>query len=136
MSAYVPPLLNQTAIEPRGASTGGCNAIQSWFAKQIAPFLQADDQEFMDWEQKTAIKRSEGTFFQNLYRIKKELPGAQAAAAVNTEVRIAFLMSIMSNLACVIAPSTALIRQNQVSVSILAKQSLLSCHWCKTTHVL
>ncbi len=52
--------------------------------------LQADDQEFMDWEQKTAIKRSEGTFFQNLYRIKKELPGAQAAAAVNTEVRIVF----------------------------------------------
>lgn len=43
----------------------------------------------MDWEQKTAIKRSEGTFFQNLYRIKKELPGAQTAAAVNTEVRVA-----------------------------------------------
>ena len=101
-----------------------------------APFLQADDQEFMDWEQKTAIKRSEGTFFQNLYRIKKELPGAQTAAAVNTEVRIAFLMSIMSSLAYVIAPSTALISPGQMSVSILAKQSLLSCHWCKSIHAL
>ncbi len=48
----------------------------------------------MDWEQKTAIKRSEGTFFQNLYRIKKELPGAQTAAAVNTEVSVAFLVGI------------------------------------------
>ncbi len=90
----------------------------------------------MDWEQKTAIKRSEGTFFQNLYRIKKELPGAPAAAAVSTEVSVAFLMSIMSSLACVIAPSIALIKQNQVSVAILAKQSLLSCHWCKCTHAL
>ena len=101
-----------------------------------ALFLQADDQEFMDWEQKTAIKRSEGTFFKNLYRIKKELPGAQTAAAVNTEVRIAFLMSIMSSLAYVIAPSTALISSSQVSVSILAKQSLLSCHWRKSIHAL
>ena len=83
--------------------------MQSWFARYLAPFLQADDQEFMDWEQKTAIKRSEGTFFQNLYRIKKELPGAQAAAAVNTEVSVAFFMSIMSSSAYVIAPSTALI---------------------------
>lgn len=41
----------------------------------------------MDWEQRTAIKRSEGTFFQNLYRIKKELPGAEKAAVVKTEVR-------------------------------------------------
>lgn len=49
--------------------------------------LQADDQEFMDWEQRTAIKRSEGTFFQNLYRIKKELPGSNEDAAVETEVR-------------------------------------------------
>ena len=48
--------------------------------------LQADDQEFVDWEQRTAIKRSEGTFFQNLYRIKKELPGSETAAAVKTEV--------------------------------------------------
>ena len=48
--------------------------------------MQADDQEFMDWEQKTAIKRSEGTFFKNLYIIKKQLPGAPAAAAINTEV--------------------------------------------------
>ena len=40
----------------------------------------------MDWEQRTAIKRSEGTFFQNLYRIKKELPGAKQAAVVKTEV--------------------------------------------------
>ena len=49
---------------------------------------QADDQEFVDWEQRTAIKRSEGTFFQNLYRIKKELPGADTAAAVKTEVAL------------------------------------------------
>ena len=48
--------------------------------------LQADDQEFMDWEQRTAIKRSEGTFFQNLYRIKEELPGSKEAAAVKIEV--------------------------------------------------
>lgn len=40
----------------------------------------------MDWEQKTAIKRSEHTFFQNLYRIKQELPGAKASTAINTEV--------------------------------------------------
>lgn len=40
----------------------------------------------MDWEQRTAIKRSEGTFFQNLYRIKKELPKSETAAAVKTEV--------------------------------------------------
>lgn len=40
----------------------------------------------MDWEQKTAIKRSEHTFFQNLYRIKQDLPGAKASLAVNTEV--------------------------------------------------
>ena len=41
----------------------------------------------------------------------EELPSALAAtaAAVNTEVKTAFSMSIMSNLACVIAPSTALI---------------------------
>lgn len=52
--------------------------------------MQADDQEFMDWEQRTAIKRSEGTFFQNLYRIKKELPGSQEDAAVKTEVRNAW----------------------------------------------
>ena len=51
---------------------------------------QADDQEFMDWEQRTAIKRSEGTFFQNLYRIKKELPGSKEDAAVKTEVRSAW----------------------------------------------
>lgn len=48
--------------------------------------VQADDREFMDWEQKTAIKRSEHTFFQNLYRIKQDLPGAKASTAVNTEV--------------------------------------------------
>lgn len=42
----------------------------------------------MDWEQRTAIKRSEGTFFQNLYRIKKELPGSHEDAAVKTEVCI------------------------------------------------
>lgn len=48
--------------------------------------LQADDQEFMDWEQRTAIKRSEGTFFQNLYRIKKELPGSKEDAVVKNEV--------------------------------------------------
>lgn len=51
-------------------------------------FLQADDQEFVDWEQRTAIKRSEGTFFQNLYRIKKELPGSDTAAAVKSEVAL------------------------------------------------
>ena len=40
----------------------------------------------MDWEEKTAIKRSEGTFFQGLYRVKKKLPNAKASAAINTEV--------------------------------------------------
>ena len=40
----------------------------------------------MDWEEKTAIKRSEGTFFQGLYRVKKQLPNAKTSAAINTEV--------------------------------------------------
>lgn len=61
----------------------------------------------MDWEHKTAIKRSEGTFFQNLYRIKKELPGAQAAAAVNTEVRTALLISMLSLSLCSALVSSA-----------------------------
>lgn len=58
----------------------------------------------------------------------EELPSAlaAAAAAVNTEARTASFMSIMSNLACVIAPSTALISRGQVSVSIFTEQSLLS----------
>ena len=47
----------------------------------------------MDWEQRTAIKRSEGTFFQNLYRIKKEHPGTKEAAAVQSEVLTYFAVS-------------------------------------------
>ncbi|DBA71740.1 TPA: hypothetical protein ACH3X2_011013 [Trebouxia sp. C0005] len=72
------------------SATADINKLADDFEEQLKASrekLEADDQEFMDWEQKTAIKRSEGTFFQNLYRIKKELPGAQAAAAVNTEMQ-------------------------------------------------
>ena len=36
--------------------------------------LQAEDKEFMEWEDKMAIKRSQGHFFQSLYRIKRQLP--------------------------------------------------------------
>ena len=85
------------ALHPRNVAKGYQACCSPYASKQAeVSILQADDQEFMDWEHKTAIKRSEGTFFQNLYRIKKELPGAQAAAAVNTEVRPALLSCMLS----------------------------------------
>ncbi|DBA94104.1 TPA: hypothetical protein ACH3X1_001746 [Trebouxia sp. C0004] len=74
----------------QAAEEADINKLADDFEEQLKASrekLEADDQEFMDWEQKTAIKRNEGTFFQNLYRIKKELPGAQTAAAVNTEMQ-------------------------------------------------
>ncbi|KAL3151568.1 hypothetical protein ABBQ38_012564 [Trebouxia sp. C0009 RCD-2024] len=72
------------------SATADINKLADDFEEQLKASrekLEADDQEFVDWEQRTAIKRSEGTFFQNLYRIKKELPRSETAAAVKTEMQ-------------------------------------------------
>ena len=42
--------------------------------QELLCMLQAEDKEFMEWEDKMAIKRSQGHFFQSLYRIKRQLP--------------------------------------------------------------
>lgn len=77
----------------------------------------------MDWEHKTAIKRSEGTFFQNLYRIKKELPGAQAAAAVNTEVRTS-LFFVLSLFQVSLSLCSALVSSAPVAHALLCQKSV------------
>ncbi len=74
----------------------------------------------MDWEQKTAIKRSEGTFFKNLYRIKKELPGAQASAAINTEVHTNPCMSPTSFCCCL----------HRTVCPVLYVQAMFVSAWC------
>ena len=48
--------------------------------------LQAEDKEFMEWEDKMAIKRSQGHFFQSLYRIKRQLPSGDKSDSPPAQV--------------------------------------------------